>query len=166
LDFMPTLLGLLGLSVPTACQGVNHAAAWRAKNDTAAESVPFFYFAGNWRGVYTRRYTYAFDLPGGEVEASAKLVGRKRYACLYDHEQDPRELKNLYDAPECKALREELHAQALAWMKKFGDTGLLIGDLISRVMVAEDIGPSPNRGDGSFGQGRLKSRPIEVLTGK
>jgi arylsulfatase A-like enzyme len=165
LDFMPTLLGLMNLPVPTACQGVNHAAALRAKNDDAAAAVPLFYFAGNWRGVYTRRYTYAFDLPGTEVEVIAQQVGRKRYACLYDHERDPRELHNLYDAPEHQALRAELHAQALAWMKKFGDTGVPFADLIRRVMVAEDIGPHPRRGDGPFGQGRLKGRPLDVLTG-
>lgn len=48
-------------------------------------------------------------------------------------------------------------------MKKFGDTGMPFKDLIRRVMVAEDIGAEPGRGDGPFGQGRLKGRPADVL---
>jgi len=33
-------------------------------------------------------------------------------------------------------------------------------------MVPGDIGPDPRRGDGPFGQGRLKGRPLDVLAGK
>ena len=130
------------------------------------ESVPLFHFAGNWRGVYTRRYTYAFDLSDREIGEDALRAGRARYACLYDHDADPRELHDLFDAPEQRAIREKLHAQALAWMKQFGDTGLPIKELVERVMVPEDIGPDPGRGDGPFGQGRLKGRPLDVLSGK
>ena len=48
-------------------------------------------------------------------------------------------------------------------MEAFGDTGVLIKDLATRVMVAEDIGPEPGRGDGPFGQGRLKGSPLDLL---
>ncbi len=65
-----------------------------------------------------------------------------------------------------RALRAQRHAQTLAWMKQFGDTGVLFKELVRRVMVAEDIGPDPGRGDGPFGQGRLKGRPLNVLSGK
>jgi len=90
----------------------------------------------------------------------------KKYACLYDHERDPREMQNLFAMLEQQALRAKLHAQTLAWMEKFGDTGLPFTDLIKRVMVAADIGPNPSRGDGPFGQGRLKGRPLDVLKGE
>jgi arylsulfatase A-like enzyme len=162
LDFMPTLLDMLGLAAPATCQGKNLAGAIRAADDQAVESVPIFYFAGNWRGIYTRQHTYAFELPGGELDDYAKYVGWKRYACLYDHAQDPRELHNLFDEPQQQALRDNLHAQTLAWMKKFGDNGIPYKDLIRRVMVAEDIGEDPGRGDGPFGQGRLKGPPLDV----
>ena len=68
--------------------------------------------------------------------------------------------------PEHRPLREKLHAQTLAWMKQFGDTGMTLKELAKRVMVAEDIGPDPGRGDGPFGQGRLKGRPLDVLSEK
>ena len=40
---------------------------------------------------------------------------------------------------------------------------LLVKELTKRVMVEEDIGDDPGRGDSPFGQGRLKGRPIEIL---
>ena len=46
------------------------------------------------------------------------------------------------------------------------DTGMPFKDLVNRVMVAEDIGPEPGRGDGPFGQGRLKGPPLDVLSEK
>ncbi len=163
LDFMPTLLNLLGITAPQTCQGQNLAAAVRAENDNAVASVPLFYFAGNWRGVYTRQHTYAYELPGGELDDYAKTVGWKHYACLYDHALDPLELNNLFDQPEQQALRAKLHAQTLAWMHTFGDTGVIYKDLVRKVMLAEDIGEDPGRGDGPFGQGRLKGAPLDVL---
>ena len=100
LDFMPTLLGLLGLKAPATCQGRKLDEAIRAAHDDAVESVPLFHFSGNWRGIYTRGHTYAFDLSDREIGQDALAAGRARYACLYDHDADPRELHNLYDAPE------------------------------------------------------------------
>ena len=163
LDFMPTLLDMLGLAPPPTCQGRNLANAIRTADDAAVESVPLFYFAGNWRGIYTRQHTYAFELPGGELDDYAKTVGWKHYACLYDHALDPRELNNLFDNPGQQPLRDKLHAQTLAWMKTFADTGIPYKELVRRVMVAEDIGEDPGRGDGPFGQGRLKGTPLELL---
>ena len=158
LNFMPTLLSMLGLKIPETCQGRNLADAIRTAQDDAVESVPLFLFPWGWRGVYTRRYTYAFDLPGSTM----------RFACLYDHQNDPREIKNLFNAPEYKEVCEKLHAQTLAWMEKFGDTGMAYKDLMERVMVKEDIVPGPYGAmtSGSSRQGRLKGRPEDVLAGK
>ncbi|MEI6808393.1 MAG: sulfatase [bacterium] len=166
LDIMPTILGLMGLKVPKTCQGRDLAADITAGKDDAAESVPLFHFSGNWRGVYTRRYTYACDVSEKEIGPDALYVGRKRYACLYDHDTDPREMTNLFDDPKYKNIREKLHAQTLDWMKDFGDTGLTLRELSTRVMVADDLGDDPARGDGAFGQGRLKGPPLDVLAGK
>ena len=163
LDFMPTLLGLMGIAVPPTCQGTNLTAAILRADDEAVQSLPLFHFAGNWRGVYTHSHTYAFDLSSDAIGEDALAAGRKSYACLYDRSTDPHELHNLFEAPEHKPLRDHLHANALQWMKTFGDDGLLIKNLVQRVMVAEDIGPEPGRGDGFFGEGRLKGRPLDVL---
>lgn len=166
LDFMPTLLSIMGIKAPAACQGRNLAGIIAAEQDDDVDSVPLFHFSGNWRGIYTQRYTYAFDVSEKEIGQDALAAGRPRYACLYDHKTDPYEKTNLFDEPRLKMLREKLHAQTLDWMKKFGDTGLTLRELSTRVMVPEDIGEDPARGDGPFGQGRLKGPPLAVLEGK
>ena len=164
LDIMPTLLSMLKLKVPGTCQGRNLAEAIFKAQDDAVESVPLFLFPWKWRGIYTRRYTYAFDLP-----PHVNIYGQSmRFACLYDHQADPREMKNLIDAPEQKDVRENLHAQSLAWMEKFGDTGIDFPELMERVMVKEDIrrGMNGSMTSNTSGQGRLKGRPEDVLAGK
>jgi len=76
LDFMPTLLGMLGLPIPATCQGKNLFTAIRDVHDEAVESLPLFCFPFNWRGVYTRRYTYAYDVPG-QTESLTNEAGKK-----------------------------------------------------------------------------------------
>jgi hypothetical protein len=87
---------------------------------------------------------------------------------LYDHQNDPREMKNLIDAPEQQEIREKLHAQSLAWMEKFGDTGMNFKELMEQVMVKEDIrrGTNGTMTSHTSGEGRLKGRPEDVLSGK
>lgn len=164
LDLMPTLLGMMKLNIPATCQGRNLSEEIFKAKDDAVESVPLFLFPWQWRGVYTRRYTYTFDLPGG-----VNIYGQKaRFACLYDHQNDPHEMKNLIDAPEQKAVREKLHAQTLAWMGKFGDTGMNFRELMEQVMVKEDIrrGMNGSMTSHTSGQGRLMGRPEDILSGK
>jgi arylsulfatase A-like enzyme len=163
LDLMPTLLGLMGIEAPASCQGEDLSKAIRTADDDAVTSVPLFHFSGNWRGVYTRTHTYAFDVSKDEIGQDALAAGRSNYACLYDHKSDPHELRNLYDDPAQRAQRDDLHAQSLAWMNQFNDTGLTLRELATRVMVPEDLGDDPARGDGPFGQGRLKGRPLDIL---
>src|SRR5262249_20462677 len=65
LDLMPTLLSLLGIKPPSTCQGKDLSAAIMQRRDNEVESVPFFLFPLDWRGLYTRRYTYSFDTNQG-----------------------------------------------------------------------------------------------------
>ena len=97
LDLMPTILGLMGLPVPETCQGKDLAEPIMEKKDRAVASVPLFYFAGDWRGVYTHDYTYAFSLDRGDAEPHAVTAGFRDYNALYHHENDPYELDNLFD---------------------------------------------------------------------
>jgi len=60
LDLMPTLLGLMDLPIPNTCQGRNLSDAIVNRKHDVIESVPLFSWFYNWRGIYTRRYTYSF----------------------------------------------------------------------------------------------------------
>ncbi|SEE97116.1 sulfatase family protein [Ruania alba] len=133
LDIMPTVLGLMGLPVPEECQGQDLSRAVRAGDDDAVQSVPLFYFSTPWRGVYTRRWTYSCEnLDRAEAAAPiASDVGRtallRSFNTLYDREEDPDQLYNLYghqDMPGLHGIEEiqrELHALTLQWLDSFDD---------------------------------------------
>ncbi len=113
LDLMPTLLGLLGIQPPETCQGRDYADALREGRDAGADAVPLFFWGedSDWRGVYTHRYTYAFEPPGATRGINV----------LYDRQEDPHEMNNLFGAPEYRGVRDELHARTLQWMARFND---------------------------------------------
>ena len=165
LDLMPSLLGLLDLPVPATCQGRNAAPAIVAGRDDGVEALPLLFIPLNWRGVYTRRHTYSFALH----DPSERSVpgGRNTFNVLYDREADPWETRNLFADSATATVREKLHAQALALMARYGDTGLKADELLARVVREDDLRavtlPPPQRPRGW--EGRLKGRPIEVLAG-
>ena len=163
LELMPTLLGLMDLPIPDTCQGKDCAEAILAGKDNAIEEQPVFFLPANWRGIYTRRYTYGYSvLPGAREKG---VEGPLSYNVLYDREKDPWETRNHFDDPEYKAIREDLHARTLAWMRRFGDAGLAFGD-IQRLAVRDDdlktlqipFGKRPAGWDV-----RLKGRPVDHL---
>lgn len=134
LDLMPTILGLMGIRVPAECQGLDLSAAIGAGDDDAVESVPLFYFPTPWRGVVTRRWTYAIehvDRSTAAVDSIGSDLGRSRllrtYDVLYDHDEDPHQLRNLYGQADTQgfsgveAAHRELHRLTLAWLDRFED---------------------------------------------
>lgn len=169
-DLMPTLLSMMNLPVPDTCQGHDLAKAIAEGRDDAVAFQPLFYIPNDWRGIYTRRYTYAFSVRrggGGEDVESRQLYDR-----LYDRQQDPWEARNLYDAPEYAPLRERLHDQTLAWMKRFNDTGLTWEIILTRTVHEEawsavllrGWSSTPKPGNRPPGwEGKLRGRPLDLL---
>lgn len=117
-DIMPTLLGLCGLDIPETVEGLDFSAAWQGGPDPSDGAVlihcphPF----GQWlraeggreyRGLRTRRYTYARDLNGPWL--------------LYDNQTDPHQLHNLVDDPAYAELRAELDAWLTRRLAARGD---------------------------------------------
>lgn len=164
LDLMPTLLGLLDLKVPETCQGRDASEAIIAGTDDGVDALPLFEIRMNWRGVYTRQYTYSeslhdptdSDIPGG----------RKTFDVLYDRRADPWETRNLFDSPEAAGIREQLHQKTHELMRRFGDMGESRDQIFALSLRDEDQGalnlPLGKR-KGQW-EGRLKGRPIDFLT--
>jgi len=163
LDLMPTILGMMGLQVPETCQGINLAPAIKEERDDAVESLPLFYFAGDWRGVYTHDYTYTFSLETGNAEPHAAKLGFMDSNVLYSHRDDPFELNNLFYDPGYDDLKNKLHNLSAFWMEKFNDKGIPSAELIPRVMYEEDFKisrlPHPQKPPGF--ETRLKGRPVD-----
>ncbi len=119
LDLMPTMLGLLGLPVPTTCQGEDRSRAILSGIDDGADSQPLFMNADRetWRGVYTRAYTYAV----GGFDDAPQRHRLAEYDTLYAHAGDPWGRRDLFHDPAWAEVRRELHALTLSWLDRFGD---------------------------------------------
>jgi len=154
LDMMPTLLGLMDIKPPATCQGTDYSKAIRNGRDEVTESVPMFFWGcgSDWRGVYTHRYTYAFEPKGAT----------KGINVLFDRKEDPYELNNLFNSPEHKALKAKLHALTLEWMKKFKDEHVPWDKVKNRIYV--DPSAAKARWEPYHSRSAaLKGRPIDLI---
>jgi arylsulfatase A-like enzyme len=161
LDMAPTLTGLLGLDAPSNWQGKNLAPALLGGDDEAVDSVPLFNFRPAWRGVYTRRYTFALENIERTPEACRRFgsdihPGRKytpSYNVFYDREADPLQLNNLINSTEHMGLALELTGRVHDWCGRFRDPFLSYQRLMELVGDRDDmppidlIAPSAGRSD-------------------
>ncbi len=103
-DLLPTTLGLLGLEVPSHCQGTDFSDALRGEPAFRGPEAVLLEMSGiprwtldslDWPGLVTSRWKYAFYETGHQL--------------LFDLENDPFEMNNLVEAdPEtCAAMREK-----------------------------------------------------------
>lgn len=129
-DVMPTLLGLCGVPVPDAVEGLDYSRHIAGQPDPAAESVEgalvasyhthgtYKGFQGkDYRAIRTERYTYARAIDGPWLH--------------FDNQRDPHQLDNLCDTAEHAALQHELEAQLTRLLARLGDE-FLPGDAYLR----------------------------------
>ncbi len=114
-DYAPTLLGLLGQPVPAAMNGLDLSGVLLGRSHLEPSSVLINNYVAfdqarayqPWRGVRTRRHTYARWLQGG--------------ALLFDNERDPYQMRNLMAEPGHEALAAELEGELQGWLRRLGD---------------------------------------------
>jgi arylsulfatase A-like enzyme len=150
LDIMPTVLGMLGLDAPDTCDGRDLSGAIRNGDDDAVESVPLFYFCPDWRGVLTKRYTYAFERPGSSPDINWNV--------LYDRRRDPFQQTNRFHDPEYAEVKADLHQLACDWLVQFDD------DIVDgQTLMTEICGlPAGNQCRPGL-TGELPGRPIDLI---
>ena len=118
LDFMPTILGFMGISSEQEYDGKDLSEALLSNNIDAVKYIPIFNFERgivknhSWRGVITNDFTYA--LVGGENPLDMNNV-------LFDRKNDPYQLNNLFNNPAYKEIRENLEELTFKSMKSFKD---------------------------------------------
>ena len=128
-DMMPTLLGLVGVTIPHTVEGLDYSGFIRGgPNPSDGATViscaaPF----GQWtrkrggkefRGLRTLRYTYVRDLHGPWL--------------LFDDQNDPYQMKNLVGRPEFAALQNDLDAKLKKKLAAEHDQFLPAGDYIRK----------------------------------
>jgi arylsulfatase A-like enzyme len=154
LDLMPTVLGLMGITPPDVCEGRNYAQSIRESKSAATEYVPMFFWGmGDWRGVYTHRYTYSFQPEPGGLNMNV----------LFDREKDPYEMKNLFNSDEHKGIKAKLHAMTLASMKEFGDKHVPWSEIKHKIYVRKADARAKWEPYGRGYKGVLKGRPIDLI---
>ncbi len=163
LDLMPTLLGLMGLPVPNECDGHNLAPALLTeRDDDAPDAIPLFFYPANWRGLYTRRYTYSVAIAAPDDHPDPASV----YNVLYDRQTDPWELTNLFHSTTHANLRTELHARMVELLRSYGDRGWTWRQLL-RCLREEDrrnfLLPPAERPRGW--EARTAGVPLQLMAG-
>ncbi len=149
LDMAPTLTGLLGLEVPDHWQGRDLSAAILAQDDTAVASIPLFQFLPSWRGIYTRRYTFAMERvdrsPAFYARFKSDLRPSRQYVpshnVFYDRTIDPLQLNNLFNSTGHIETAWELTLQTHAWCDHFRDPFLSYEGLLDALGGREGIPP-------------------------
>jgi arylsulfatase A-like enzyme len=118
-DILPTLLGLCGLPIPESVEGLDFSGHLLGGEDPSGGAAvitcvqPFGQWnrpqhgAREYRGLRTRRYTYARDLDGPWL--------------LFDNELDPYQLENLSNRPEHAELQAHLDALLRERLETQGD---------------------------------------------
>jgi arylsulfatase A-like enzyme len=167
LDLMPTLLGMLGVQAPDTCQGADLSQDIAQRRDDAVDSIPLWMFPLDWRGVYTRRYTYAFDTSAGQPtryrEAYFSQPEGLTWNCLFDRDADTWERRNLFDSADHEKVRSKLHDQTISWMDRFGDKGWPYRHVQERIFTEEDYRNAQDLKRVQRPSGLLRGRPSELL---
>jgi len=118
LDFAPTLLDCGGVGIPKDIQG-------RSFRPNMLGSTP-----SNWRKSI---YYHYYDFPSGQLIKRHYGIRTKRYKLirfyydideweLYDLQQDPNELNNLYGQPGYAEITEKLKSELNRLRKQYGDS--------------------------------------------
>lgn len=116
IDFMPTILDLMGIEIPNSVQGVSFAPLMLGKEQKNLPEARFFEFYGaadsprDFRGVRTNEYTYvlAQHLP---IYFKFNPDQKNPYGILYDNAKDPFQLKAIYfgETPDYDKVIKDLH---------------------------------------------------------
>lgn len=98
-DLAPTFLSAAGVPVPRTMQGVDQLPVWTGSEPRAREQVM----------VEFRHQPTAIHLKTlVEERYKITLHYNRPYGELYDLQEDPGEIRNLWDRPEAAPLREEM----------------------------------------------------------
>ena len=115
-DIMPTLLGLMDLSIPSEVEGMNLSSRVLGECDVEPDfalmmctgETADFGNGAEWRAVRTKQYTYAKFLSDGQE-------------LLFDNLSDPYQMNNLVDNPDYNVVMADLKEKMRIKMESIND---------------------------------------------
>lgn len=132
IDLLPTLLELMGQTTPSPCAGVSRAPVLRGERTLKDNDVIVHWNAPPQPPARPKPEGYSgdqLDIIGNQNWRTLITAdGWKLNLCatdrneLHDLNEDPYEQRNRIDDPACRARRDRMIEQVLAWQKAHGDT--------------------------------------------
>ncbi|MFO7823882.1 MAG: sulfatase [Cyclobacterium sp.] len=129
LDFAPTFLDYTGVAIPEDMQGESFRGLLNGEREDWRDAVYYTYYeypsvhmVKRHYGVATDRYKlmhFYYDIDEWE---------------LYDLQEDPNEMENLYNNPEYEEVQNELHRKLEALREQYGDSDELNQQFIDRYL--------------------------------
>ena len=121
IDLAETFLDMAGAEVPPDMQGRSMVPVLKGKTPS------------DWRKEH---YYHYYEYPGSHMVKRHYGISTERYKLihyyydideweLFDRQDDPMEMKNVYNDPSYSGIRSELHERLAALMKKYKDSDIL-----------------------------------------
>jgi len=130
IDFAPTILELAGLEIPKDMQGMSLKPIFESSLDHWRDALYYHYYeypgihmVKRHFGVRTERYKlmrFYYDIEAWE---------------LYDLQEDPQELINIYNHPKYAEVQEQMHAKLKELRVQYQDAS----DSLNQVWIDKDI---------------------------
>ncbi|MBN1672334.1 MAG: sulfatase [Kiritimatiellae bacterium] len=130
-DFLPTLLELIGLPVPERVEGVSFAGAFSdPAPEPPREEVFGFFHSQAIRCIRTERHkllrNFAFrllmEVPADMAEPGGRALSKKVPAVqLFDLAADPNECHDVAPDPKYAAVRQDLDERLWRWLEQVND---------------------------------------------
>ncbi len=140
LDFAPTFLDYANIEIPEDMQGesfrniVNKTKSeWRDAIYYTYYEYPSVHMVKRHYGVRTDRYKlmhFYYDIDEWE---------------MYDLQEDPSEMKNIYNDPEYKEIKEMMHKRLTEMREKYGDSDELNQMHLERYLASRKRGTGPKK---------------------
>ena len=130
IDFAPTVLGIAEVNIPEDMQGLSLLPLFKGDNASWRDALYYHYYeypgihmVKRHYGIRTNRYKlihFYYNIEAWE---------------LYDLENDPKELNNVYGNSEYKAIQEDLHKRLEALRTQYKDDS----DSLNQQWIQSDI---------------------------
>lgn len=115
IDFAPTILDLCGIAIPNDMQGLSFKKMVESGDTPTDWRDALYYHYYEFPGFHSVRAHY------GIKKQRFKLIHFYKENCweLYDLQEDPLEMNNIYDHPQMTDIKDELKAQLVALQDKY-----------------------------------------------